>query len=72
MVKTALTRVIMKRRLVIYNESKRHWLRQQLPPATLYVDPATMVATRQQADQPTKFFLMSFAAGFLAVTTFIF
>lgn len=61
----------MKRKLVIYNEAKRHWFRQQLPPAVLNVDPANMVAARDDRTESTRLFLMTFVAGFMAFSAFI-
>jgi hypothetical protein len=61
----------MKRKLVIYNEAKRHWLRQQLPAAALRVDPENMVATGSARDD-IKLFLATYVAAFVAVSIFIF
>jgi hypothetical protein len=61
----------MKRRLVIYNEEKRHWFRQQLPSAVLAVDPADMVAS-QEKKLAISFFLTTYAASFVAFSLYIF
>jgi hypothetical protein len=67
----------MRRSLVLYNESKRHWLRQQLPPAVLAIDPAILAPASVQKGQgqtaeSLRLFLLTYIAGFLAFTTFIF
>jgi hypothetical protein len=65
----------MRRSLVLYNESKRHWLRQQLPPAVLAVDPAILApasAQNGEKGESLRLFLLTYIAGFLAFSTFIF
>jgi hypothetical protein len=61
----------MKRRLVIYNEAKRHWFRQQVPAHVLAVPPTELFVAKPEKSLP-RFFASSFAAGFIAVSIFIF
>jgi hypothetical protein len=63
--------MMIKRRLVTYNEAARHPLRRMLPPPTVSL---VQTASRPKSwwrKEDTHLFMLSFSAFFVAITSFI-
>jgi hypothetical protein len=63
--------MMMKRRLVRYNEAARHPLRRMLPPPNVGHALTVPQPKSWWRKEDTHLFMLSFSAFFVAITTFI-
>jgi hypothetical protein len=63
--------MMIKRRLVTYNEAARHPLRRMLPPPTVSLVQTAPRPKSWWRKEDTHLFMLSFSAFFVAITSFI-